>query len=208
MSTRTYRGVSAEERRAGRRARLIESGLDLLGSGGLDQMTMTAVCGRAGLTERYFYESFRNLDDLLGAIFDATYEEARQRSIGALDDAPPDLFERSRAAVGALISVLTEDPRKARAYVESIGSQALRGRRDAAVRWYAGVLADQMCELAAVDRVRCEAQLTFATTMLVGGLAEAVIGWLDGTISLSRAELVDEAARLCVAAAEAVVCGG
>ena len=167
-------------------------------------MTMTEVCARAGLTERYFYESFRNLDDLLVAIFDDFSVLTHEAIDAALQQAPPDLFERCRAAAGALIDSLTEDPRKARAYVEAIGSTPLRERREATMRAYAEVLAEQMRSLSGLGGEHQKTPLLLATTMLVGGLAEAVSEWLNGTIALSRDELVDEASRLCVAAADAL----
>jgi hypothetical protein len=37
--------------------------------------------------------------------------------------------------------------------------------------------------------------------MLVGGLAEAVASWLNGAIDISRDQLVEDAARVAVAAA-------
>lgn len=52
-------------------------------------MTMTEVCARAGLTERYFYESFRNLDELLVAIFDAFSVPTHEAIASALELAPP-----------------------------------------------------------------------------------------------------------------------
>jgi AcrR family transcriptional regulator len=198
---RAYRGVSADDRRADRRARLIEAGLDVIGSEGLANMTMTAVCARAGLTERYFYESFRNLDELLVALFDKFAGEAADAILHALDGAPPDLFERCRAAAGALIAVLTEDPRKARTFAEAIGSEALRARRDRTVRGYAAVLAGQIRELAPVPDSHPQPRLELVTTMLVGGLAEAVASWLNGAIDISRDQLVEDAARVAVAAA-------
>jgi AcrR family transcriptional regulator len=203
QATRTYRGRSASERQASRRERLIEAGLDVLGSRGLSNMTMTAVCGRADLTERYFYESFRNLDDLLVAMFDAFSLPTHEAIDRALKEAPPDLFERCRAAAGALIESLTEDPRKARAYVEAIGSIPLRERREATMRAYADVLADQMRALSGLGADHHQAPVRLVTTMLVGGLAEAVTEWLSGALTpLSKDELANEASRLCVAAAE------
>jgi AcrR family transcriptional regulator len=201
---RPYRGVSADDRRAQRRARLIEAGLDVLGSEGMASTTMTEVCARAGLTERYFYESFRDRDELLLAVFDSFSEEADAAVFAALDAAPPDLFERCRAAAGALITVLTEDPRKARAYVEAIGSEAVKERRAQAVRAYAAVLARQMRELRGLGAPRYRARLRLATLVLIGGVAEAVTAWLEGDLQLSRDELVNECARLCVAAANVV----
>jgi AcrR family transcriptional regulator len=201
---RPYRGVSADDRRAERRARLIEAGLDVLGAEGLASTTMTAVCARAGLTERYFYESFRDRDELLQAVFDAFSEETDDAVQAALAAAPPDLFERCRAAAGALITVLTEDPRKARAYVEAIGSEALKERRADAVRAYAAMLAHELRALHGLGAKRYRARLRLATLVLIGGVAEAVTAWLEGELELSRDQLVDECARLCVAAADAL----
>jgi AcrR family transcriptional regulator len=205
VAVRPYRGVSAEERRAERRARLIEAGLDVLGSEGMANLTMTAVCSRAGLTERYFYESFRDRDDLLVAIFDAFTEDGNEAVLAALTAAPPDLLARSRAAAGAIIAILTEDPRKARAYVEAMGSEALKDRRMETVRAYAALLADQMRELCGLQAKRHQARLRLATIVIVGGVSEAVTDWLEGRLDLSHDELVEECARLCVAAADAII---
>jgi AcrR family transcriptional regulator len=48
---RPFRGVSASDRIADRRARLIAAGLDVLGTDGFQNFTMTAVCRTAGLNE-------------------------------------------------------------------------------------------------------------------------------------------------------------
>ena len=201
-ATRTYGGLSAPERQSARRGQLIEAGLDVLGSRGLSNMTMTAVCTRAGLTERYFYESFRNLDELLVAMFDAFSVPTHEAIDAALNETPPDLFERCRAAAGALIDSLTDDPRKGRAYVEAISSTPLRERRQATMHAYAEVLAEQMRSLSGLGADHEQTPLRLATTMLVGGLAEAVSEWLNGALPLSKDELADQASRLCVAAAQ------
>ena len=65
---RPYRGISADERRASRRARLLDAALEEVGERGMAGTTMTAVCARAGLTERYFYESFADRDEMLRAV--------------------------------------------------------------------------------------------------------------------------------------------
>jgi AcrR family transcriptional regulator len=201
---RPYRGVSADERRAERRARLVEAGLDVIAAGGLTGLTMTAVTTRAGLTERYFYESFRDRDALLEAIFDAALQEMDEAMFAALAASPPDLLERCRAAAGAMIAVLTDDPRKARLHAEAVGSAALSNRRSQAISAHAKLLAEQMRELRGLDRPQQQAPLRLATLVLLGGLSDAILGWLDGSLEMSRATLVEECARLAVAAADAV----
>ena len=60
---RPYRGVEAAERLAERRRRFLEAGLDLLGGPRPAELTVRGICSQAGLTPRYFYESFTDKDD-------------------------------------------------------------------------------------------------------------------------------------------------
>ncbi len=64
---RRYRGVSEEVRRTERRQRFIEAGLEVFAERGYHSSTVRSICANAGLTERYFYESFSNSEDLLTA---------------------------------------------------------------------------------------------------------------------------------------------
>src|SRR3954454_21644583 len=81
---RVYGGLAADERSAQRRARLLEAGLDLLGSEGWAATTVTAVCTRARLTPRDFYESFRDRYELVVAICDGIVAEVVERARGGL----------------------------------------------------------------------------------------------------------------------------
>src|SRR4051812_40220917 len=72
---RSYGGKTAAERVAERRARLVAATIDVLATSGEAHATMTAVCAAAGLTERYFYESFESLEDALLAALDSVCDE-------------------------------------------------------------------------------------------------------------------------------------
>src|SRR5581483_1962254 len=96
--TRVYGGVDAVERRAARRARLIGAALDLLGTDGWQATTVRAICARAGLTARYFYESFADRDELLLAVFDEIAQEAAAVVLDAVASAPAEAWAKSRAA--------------------------------------------------------------------------------------------------------------
>jgi hypothetical protein len=97
---------------------------------------------------------------------------------------------------------LTDDPRKARLYGESVGSETLRRRRADAVAAHAEILAEQMSELRDLDGADRGARLRLTTLMLIGGLSEAILGWLEGSLAMSREALVMPCARLAVAAAD------
>jgi AcrR family transcriptional regulator len=193
---RPYRGVSADDRRSQRRAQLLEATLDLVGSDGLGNVTMRGVCAQAGLTERYFYESFRGLDDLLETMYDTIARENDRALLDAMRSTPPDLHERSLAALGALIANLTDDPRKARFHVEATASAALKERHARGIRTGAAVLAGEMRELSGLDETRAQV----AALVIVSGVGDAITEWLDGRLDISRDELIAECARLCVAA--------
>ena len=68
---RDYDGKTAAERVAERRQRLIDAGYALFGEHGYAGTSIRAVLQRAGLRDRYFGESFADLDALLAAGQDA-----------------------------------------------------------------------------------------------------------------------------------------
>lgn len=198
--TRPYRGVSADDRRAVRRAQLIEAGLELLGERGWQGTTVRAVCAEAGLTERYFYESFAGRDELLAGIFDRVASEAADGVLRAVEAAPHDARAKARAAIAAFVEMLTDDPRRARAMLlESLSDAALRERRAEAIRGFARLVSEQAQSFYDDPIAADDAELT--ALALVGGLAELLVGWLDGTIEVPRERLVDHCTELFVAAA-------
>jgi AcrR family transcriptional regulator len=203
---RRYRGVAAADRRAQRRARLVAAVLDILGAGGIDAVTVRGVCDRAGLTRRYFYESFTDLDALLVAVFDEINAEIAVAILGALARSPAEPVARARVALAAGLEVVTGHPGKGRLVVASTTSSgALARRRAEVVDGFAAIVAAQVRELAGhpiPDRL-----IEMAAVLLVGGVTELVGRWLAGGIVASRAELVEDCATLLVAAGEAVARG-
>jgi AcrR family transcriptional regulator len=200
---RPYRGVSAEERRSDRRERLLDAALEEIGDVGLSGLTMKRVCARAGLTERYFYESFGDREALLVALHDRVHAQVDLAIADALGESPAELLPRFRAVAGAVVGVLSDDPRVARTYREAAASDALREPQREATEQYAALLAAQIRESHGLGD-RHQARLELVTHVLVSGLIQTIGSWLDGTIALSREDLVDEMARLAVAAADIV----
>jgi AcrR family transcriptional regulator len=200
-ASRPYRGISADDRRADRRARLIEAGLELLGERGWAGATVRGVCAEAGLTERYFYESFAEREALLIAVFDRVAAEAATGVLAAVEAAPHDARAKARAAIEAFVEMLTDDPRRARAIlVESAGSAIVEARRREAIRSFAALVADQAARFYGPGALGpADAELT--SLALVGGLAELLVSWLEGAITVPRERLVDHCTELFVAAA-------
>lgn len=72
---------------ARRRARFIEAGRLLFSQVGYRKTTMRALCAEAGLTDRYFYESFGSIEDLLVAVYEELMGEMQARIMAALQAA-------------------------------------------------------------------------------------------------------------------------
>lgn len=189
----TYRGMSAERRVADRRTRLIEATLEVWGRDGGPRVTMTRICIEAGLTERYFYESFDGLEAALTAVMDDIAAQIAERSVAALASAEGGAHDRVRAGIGAFVEILTDDPRKGRvAIVESLSIDALRPHRAELLRQFAELSAREARELYGAEAWG-EAEGRLAATMFIGGVAELVTAWIDGTVRASPDDIVDAA---------------
>ena len=203
--TGVYAGVTAEERRATRRTRLLDAALDLLGTDGWQATTVRAICSRARLTPRYFYESFADREELLLALFDEIASEAAAVVLHSVTGAAEDARSKARAAIGAFIELVTDDPRKARVlFVEAMGSEALARRRFETLRMFASLVTAQAREFYAMPGVRDPLAETTGL-MLAGGLAEALLAWLDGSLQITREQLIEDCTDLFVATGETAV---
>lgn len=197
---RTYGGVSADERRARRRAALIEAGLDLLGTGGWTSTTVRGVCARANLIPRYFYESFADREELLLAVFDELAAGGAAAIVDAVAAAPHDAEKRARAAIDAFVGYISDDPRRGRVLLlEANASEPLQRRRYETIHAFARLVREEaQAFYGDAAPPRTDAELT--ALALVGALAELLISWTAGDLRVSRERLVDHCAALFVAA--------
>src|ERR1700735_5686043 len=68
--TMPFKGISAADRRSDRRDRLVKAAFSIAGAEGAGAIGVGRVCLDAGLTKRYFYESFASLAELQSAVVD------------------------------------------------------------------------------------------------------------------------------------------
>ncbi|HET7690878.1 MAG TPA: TetR/AcrR family transcriptional regulator [Nocardioidaceae bacterium] len=189
---RAYGGVSAGDRRAARRERLVEAVLDLVGAGGVASLTVTAVCRKAGLNERYFYESFADRNEALAAAADHVAEVLVLRILERLAAADEDQHARVTAAVGAAVDVLTDDPRKGALFLEAGSTPALAERRQALAGSFIELLLSQALATLHLTRTpEVEKGGLVAATHLFGGTLETIGAFLGGRLPVTRDELVE-----------------
>lgn len=191
-----YAGVSASDRVAARRERLLDAALELLGNDGWQATTVRAICSKARLTPRYFYESFADRDQLLLALFDQLVGEAAARVLEAVEQTEDDARTKARAAIGAFVELVTDDPRKARVlFIEALGSEQLTRRRLESVQLFAALVGQQGREFYGIDGGTL---VDTTALMLVGGLAETLFAWLGGALHVTREQLIEDCTDLFV----------
>ncbi|WP_207890812.1 helix-turn-helix domain-containing protein [Rhodococcus sp. Eu-32] len=192
-TTRRYAGMSADDRATERRSRLLNAGLDVFADAGAKGATMTAICARAKLTERYFYESFSSRDELLRQVVDMVSDEIRVAALAALHSSDGTVETRVRQAITAFVTVLTDDPRKGRvAMIESLAVDSLRRYRRESLRDFARLVADQAHELYGSDAWP-EPRSEINGLLFTGGLAELIIAWLNDEIDVTPQQIVESA---------------
>ncbi|OZG29260.1 hypothetical protein BH683_010115 [Williamsia sp. 1138] len=198
---RHYGGQSATERRLSRRHRLIEAVLDLVHEGGIESLSVGAICEHASVSKRHLYLSFSNLDELTGEALTDVLSQAADRIAAATAKLDKDA-SRARLIEVAVEEILIafDDPRVARLYLEAPGNRGLRAARDHAVAHFVS----QLLTLLADDRAD-DPRAQLIARVLVGGTTEGVALWLRGDVTLERGELVATLAALGVDAVNRIL---
>ncbi|WP_163572176.1 TetR/AcrR family transcriptional regulator [Fodinicola feengrottensis] len=121
---RQYAGRSAAERRADRRSRLVDAGLQMFGTVGYAMAPVGRICKVANLSTRQYYEEFgsREAADDHGVRHDQHRGDrsGRKKAVAALGNAT--LTARVEAALRTYARSTASDLRSARvAYLEIVG---------------------------------------------------------------------------------------
>jgi AcrR family transcriptional regulator len=119
---RTYRGADPQQRQQERRIRLLDAAVKVFGTTGYRTATVEKVCGEAGLTKRYFYESFSNSEDLLMAAYGRATDAMRENILAGAQAEADSTEQVLRGALTGFFTFVAENPESARiAFVEILG---------------------------------------------------------------------------------------
>ncbi|MEV6769553.1 TetR/AcrR family transcriptional regulator [Nocardia sp. NPDC051030] len=181
---RIWGGTTLTERREARRASLLEAALDLIGESGAGAVTMRAVCRRATLTDRYFYESFSSRDELLDVLYRQIADEFLDPMTAfAVADDPG----RDRALSELLVDKVLEDPRKSRLFlVEPYSSTGLGQTTIAVMPAFTRLMQDHL--FAHIDD---PVRRRLAAVTMASGNAGMFSAWLNGTLRATREQIID-----------------
>lgn len=194
---RKWRGQEPEDRRAARREQLVEAGLEIMGTEGAAATTMRATCRQAGLTERYFYESFDSRDDLLVAVLDHVVLGARDTLLAALATAPEDPAGLVRHVVKAFTGYIVKDRKRGRVMlVESQAAPELSEHSSKLIEEFTTPIS------AALEMFRDDAEPRDAVNTalnsigIFGSLAFVYQHWLTGNTRISQRRIVEHVSQV------------
>ncbi len=205
QAPRLYRGMSAAERHAQRRERLLEAGLELFGTQGYAATSIRAVSAAASLNSRYFYESFSSREDLLWHVYRRIIRESVADVIEATAGAES-IEEQARAGLRASWKVVTDDPRKARVLaLEVVGvSERLEQMRRESRHAFADILVRNAMSIAGGSvTLRMDPVLTARS--LMGAVVQVLADWVNGDVDAPVEEIVEHFTRMFTAVAQASV---
>ncbi|MEO3855264.1 TetR/AcrR family transcriptional regulator [Acrocarpospora sp. B8E8] len=176
MAGRDYRGMTAEERLADRRERLILAAYALFASPGFHATTIERLCATARISNRAFYECFSGREALMRAVYDRCVEETLQSITKAIDQAPPNLDARIVAGITEYVRFVTADERRARIMHLEVrrAGDVLSGARQRAVMEFTKIIETSVGDLP----VQLPSELHLLAIALIGAITELLIEWV------------------------------
>src|SRR6478735_2164590 len=172
-----WSGVPLQDRQVLRRDELIGAGVELLGGETGPALTVRAVCRAAGLTERYFYESFSDRDEFVRAV----YDDVCTTAMTALASAGT-----PREAVERFVALMVDDPTRVRVLLLAPEREPVLTKSGA--DWmptFIGLLQSRLRHV--TDPARQE----MIATGLVGALTALFTAYLGGRLRASREQFID-----------------
>ncbi len=167
---RRYGGASFEDRQAERRERLMLAAIDVFEKAGRDGATVAAICAEAGLTARYFYESFPNLD----ALFLEAYRVVQRELLAEIGRAAQG-SDPMGGALTAFFAALAAHPGPARVFLldphgrEPVMQDAGRETAGKLLALFAPGVTDPLAQAGVLGAV-----VDVARRWISGGFAETV----------------------------------
>jgi AcrR family transcriptional regulator len=172
-----WSGVPLEDRQALRRDELIAAGVSLLGDESGPALTVRAVCRAAGLTERYFYESFSDRDEFVRAV----YNDVCARAMSTLTSSTT-----ARDAVERFVELMVDDPARGRVLLLAPAVEPVLTRSGA--DWMPSFIELLQRKLTRITEPAVQAMVA---TGLIGALTALFTAYLNGRLAATREQFID-----------------
>lgn len=193
---RSYRGMSAEQRLADRRERLMTAAYTLYAKPGFAATTIERLCSEARISNRAFYECFGGREELLQALHERCVEESLAVVAKALQEAPATLDGRVKAGIRAYIEFAAADWRRARIMHLEVrrSGDVLTASRQRAVDSFA-----RLVEEASADFPQARSlKRRLVALGVIGALQELLIEWILADQQPAIDDLVEVAVHIFI----------
>lgn len=172
-----WSGVPLRDRQALRRDKLVAAGVALLGGAAGPALTVRAVCKEAGLTERYFYESFNDRDEFVRAV----YDDVCSTAMSALTSSTT-----PRDAVERFVTLMVDDPARGRVLLIAPEREPVLARSGA--EWMPTFIDLLQHKLTRITDPGVQAMVA---TGLVGALTALFTAYLNDRLATTREQFID-----------------
>lgn len=197
-SGRLYGGASPEDRAQRRREQFLDAGLQLIGTEGYRGASVRALCRQAKLTDRYFYESFQTVEDVLIAVYQRENARLTAAVLAALPavETGMSVSDVARPALRAFFEVARQ-PLVARIVwfeVLGVSDRVNRIYRDT-ISAYGQTLLGIIRSLYPLRSLRPELESLMAMA-IVGAISQTTMAWIVSGFATSIDDLVEVATLL------------
>lgn len=197
-TNRTYAGISLVERKKLRKKQFLEAGLRHFGCCGFRNATVRSLCKEAKLTDRYFYESYSGLENLLLSVYEDCMTRLSKEIVAAIIDGYQDQDPESAIIAGLdKYFEILEDPNIARICMVEL--EGINPEVNALYYRYIDAFAEILREMAhyAFPNMKMEqSQQKILSISLVGAMRQAATNWLVNNYEADRQELVAATSKL------------
>lgn len=196
---RVYGGENQGARRARRRQQFLDAGLEVIGTAGYRAATVRTLCRHAELTDRYFYESFETMEDLLVGVYQqqcGLLEAALLEAIAGALKPGQDLMSVIAVALDRLFTVVS-DPRVTRIiWVEILGVSPRVDKlyNDTLVGFADLVIQVARRHFPQMDVNEDEARMVGIAA--AGAVSQCVLHWMLGGYRESQATMIAATSRV------------
>jgi AcrR family transcriptional regulator len=165
--------------------------VQLLGADSGPALTVRAVCRKAALTERYFYESFPDRDEFVRAV----YDDVCTRAMATLTSA-----KTPREAVEQFVELMVDDPVRGRVLLLAPAVEPVLTQSGA--EWMPTFIELLQRKL---SRIGDPVLQKMVATSLIGGLTSLFTAYLNGRLGATREQFIDYCVDMLMSTAASYV---
>lgn len=205
---RPFLGETAETRVENRRNILIQRAFELIANDEWRKSSIAQICRDVQLNKRYFYESFKNLEELENAVVSQLTSELIGIALTNSSDPDSKALETEQLAqhvLKACLSWFLEDKRRASVlFNNATDNEHARKQREFIINQFGQTLASFGIEYhqprnKSIDITESHQTIAkLGSAFMIGGTIESTMNWLDGKIDLTLEEFTQYTAKFWV----------